>query len=148
MKTIIRFLQLTIIVVLISGCATSLVSDVDPQTDLSSLQSFYVVNQPADKRSIESMIASELNSMGKKDTAGSDPKPPEQVDAVVTYVDKWMWDITMYLIELRIDIRDPETNYKLATGHSYRTSLARKSPEEMVKEVLGEIFKGQSGEEK
>jgi len=59
----------------------------------------------------------------------------------VTYVDKWMWDITMYLLELTITIRDPQTDYPLANGNSYHTSLTRKSPPEMVDEVLGNIFK-------
>jgi hypothetical protein len=52
-----------------------------------------------------------------------------------------MWDITMYMLELNVEIRDPRTDYILATGKSSRTSLARKSPEEMVEEVIGEIFK-------
>ena len=43
-------------------------------------------------------------------------------------------------IELTIELRDPENNYKFASGRSYRTSLARRSPEEMVAEVLGEMF--------
>ena len=51
-----------------------------------------------------------------------------------------MWDITMYMLELNIEIRHPRTDYVLATGRSFRTSLARKSPEEMVEEVIGEIF--------
>jgi hypothetical protein len=50
-----------------------------------------------------------------------------------------MWDITMYMIELTIDFRDPKTSFPLATGTSMHTSLTRKSPEEMVEEVLTNI---------
>ncbi len=98
-------------------------------------------------RGIEAMIAAELNAMGKTATSGAAAKPVSPVDAVVTYQDKWMWDITMYMLELTIDLRSPETNYKFATGRSFRTSLARKSPEEMVAEVLGEIFSTESSGE-
>lgn len=63
------------------------------------------------------------------------------VDAVVTYVDRWMWDITMYLLELTIMIRDPNTDFPLATGNAMYTSLIRKSPPEMVDEIMGNIFK-------
>lgn len=63
-------------------------------------------------------------------------------DAVITYVDKWMWDITMYMIELTIQVRDPKTDFTLAVGNSYHTSLTRKSPTEMVDEVMANIFKG------
>ena len=123
------------------GCATtSLTSDVDPQADLSSLESFLVVKLPADNRGIEDLIARALDKRGK--TAMATASRPDQVDAdaVVTYQDKWMWDITMYMLELNVEIRHPRTDYVLATGRSFRTSLARKSPEEMVEEVIGEIF--------
>jgi hypothetical protein len=62
------------------------------------------------------------------------------VDAIVTYVDKWFWDITMYMLELTITLRDPKTDFPLATGNSYHTSMTRKSPEGMVDEVLTNIF--------
>jgi hypothetical protein len=51
-----------------------------------------------------------------------------------------MWDITMYMLELTIVIRNPQNNFPIATGNSYHTSLTRKSPSEMVDEVLGNIF--------
>jgi hypothetical protein len=37
-----------------------------------------------------------------------------------------MWDITNYCIELTIDFR--QEKHKVATGISYRTALAKKSP--------------------
>ena len=148
MKRVIRFIQVGFVLTLFSGCAsTSLTSDIDPSSDLTSLQSFYVVKYASDDRGVEQKIAAELNARGKNATSGIKPKPPSPVDAVVTYQDKWFWDITMYMLELSIDLRDPETNYKFATGRSHRTSLARKSPEVMIQEVLGEIFKDQSSGE-
>ncbi len=86
------------------------------------------------------MISNALDKRGK--TAVAADSKPDQVDtdAVVTYQDKWMWDITMYMLELTIEVHDPRTDYIVATGVSYRTSLARTSPEEMVEEVIGEIF--------
>ena len=148
MKRFTRIMLAEAMLALVSGCAnTSLTSDIDPSADIKSLQTFYVAKLPSDERGIDVMIENELNAIGKYATSGSDPKPSSPVDAVVTYEDKWMWDITMYMIELEIDLRDPETNYEFATGRSYRTSLARKKPEEMVTEVLSKIFAGEiSGE--
>lgn len=141
MKRLLNLIQAGLVLALTVGCVnTELTSDIDPSADLVGLDTFYVAKFGPDNRGIEAMIAAELNAMGKTATSGVDPKPPSPVDAVVTYEDKWMWDITMYMLELSIDLRDPETNYKFATGRSYRTSLARKSPEEMVAEVLGEMF--------
>jgi hypothetical protein len=63
------------------------------------------------------------------------------VDAVVVYIDKWMWDLTMYMLELTVNINDPKTGAQLATGNSLHTSLTRKSPPEMVDEVIENIYK-------
>ena len=64
------------------------------------------------------------------------------VDAVVTYSDRWMWDFTMYMLSLDITLRDGRTGFPMAVGQSMHASLTRKSPEEMVREVLGNIFAG------
>jgi len=47
----------------------------------------------------------------------------------------------MYLVELTVTIREPKSDYPLATGNSLHTSLTRLSPPEMVDEVVGNIFK-------
>ncbi len=137
----IRIALITLLSVLSVGCAVvTLTSDVDPAANLSSLESFVVVKFSDDDRGIEGLIADELNGRGK--TAIATDSRPDQVaaDALVTYEDSWFWDITMYMLELNIQIRDPNTDYVLASGTSHRTSLARRSPEEMVEEVIGEIF--------
>jgi hypothetical protein len=100
-----------------------------------------VVRLDADKRGIEKLISDRLNVMGYKATAGEKTAVPDDAEAIVTYQDKWMWDITMYMIELNVQVRQPKTDIAMATGHSLRTSLARKSPPEMVEEVLTDLFK-------
>lgn len=52
-----------------------------------------------------------------------------------------MWDITMYLLKLDIQITDAKTGAILAKGEAVHTSLARKSPEYMAREILDDIFK-------
>ena len=125
------------------GCATTtLDADVDPSTNLDALERFVVVKFGPDNRGIEDLIAQALVERGKSAVAVDARPDPVDADVVVTYQDKWMWDFTMYMIELRVVLRDPETDYVLATGTSYRTSLARKTPLEMAREVVGEIFGG------
>lgn len=125
-----------------SGCAVNrATATVDPSTNLSALKTMYVKKIPDESRGINVLIADKLATKGVKVTTGEAP-PPSGVDAVVTYVDKWMWDITMYLLELTITIRDPKTDFPLATGNSYHTSLTRLSPPEMVNEVVDNIYKG------
>ncbi len=140
-KYLVSFL-LTVLVGLTSGCVvTQLKSEVVPGNDLKALKKFYVIHLASDQRGVEKLIADRLNIMGYQATAGEKSAMPDDAQAIVTYQDKWMWDITMYMIELNVQIRQPKTEMAIATGHSLRTSLARKSPPEMVEEVLTDLFK-------
>jgi hypothetical protein len=122
-----------------SGCA-SMSSHKAPDADLTRLKSFYVVQLPADERGIEKVISNQLTAMGFTSTSGKQADTPKDVDAVVTYQDRWTWDITMYMMELNIQLRAPQTQMVLASGKSFRPSLQRRSPEEMAKEILTSIF--------
>ena len=130
------FIALLSIFALLQGCATNrATATVDQTTDLSSLKVFYVKKYSEDTRDTNVLIKDRLVEMGFH-VSESDT----DVDAIVTYVDKWFWDFTFYLLELTITLREPKTDFPLATGNSLHTSLTRKSPEGMVAEVLTNIF--------
>jgi hypothetical protein len=134
---------LALIATITTGCAVNRATGyVDPATNLSALKTMYVKRIPADDGT-HVLIAEKLKSKGVAVTSGVE-SPPDNVDAVVTYIDKWMWDITMYMIELTITIRDPKSDFPLATANSYHTSLTRLSPKEMVDEVVDNIYKDAS----
>ncbi len=135
------FLNISLLLVVIlfnSGCANRATATLNPTADLVGIESIHVTKFAPDGRGINILIANKLKEMGYQVTSGVDT--PVDVDAVVTYKDKWRWDITMYMLELSVSIRDPQTNFPLASGNSYHTSLTRKSPEEMVDEVINNIF--------
>lgn len=142
-KLVKLLLLLCITATITSGCAVNrATAHIDPATNLSALKTLHVRKFADDNANTETLIADRLRAQGVKVTA--DPQtPPARVDGVVTYVEKWMWDITMYMLELTVVIRDPQSDFPLATGNSYHTSLTRKSPKEMVDEVIGNIFKEQ-----
>jgi len=129
-----------LLVVVMAGCATNKASHA-PDADLHKLKTFYVARLPADENGVEKLIAKRLNVLGYQCTSGDAQTPATPVDAVVTYQDRWMWDITMYMIKLDIQIHDGATGAILANGEVVRPSLQRKSPEGMVEETLGVIFK-------
>ncbi len=123
------------------GCAINRdFASVAPGVEFTQLKKFYVVKLGPDERGVNRLIKDQLITMGYDATTGAENRPPNDVDAVVTYRDKWWWDITTYMLELTITFRDHNTQRMLATGNSYHTSLSRRSPEEMVREVLTNIF--------
>lgn len=127
---------------LTAGCAVNrATASLTPGTDLAKINSLYVVKSTEDDREINELIKVSLIKRGYTVMTGPDQKPSDKVDVILTYVDKWFWDITMYMLELTITLRDPNSNFPMAVGNSYHTSLARKSKEEMVDEVLDNIFK-------
>jgi hypothetical protein len=124
----------------LTACAT-VNSARAPGADLTKLKTFYVVRMPDDERGVEKLIATRLTTMGYPSTSGDAQTPPSKVDGIVTYNDHWMWDITMYMIRLDIEVRDGSSGAILANGQVMRPSLQRKSPEGMVEEALGVVFK-------
>ncbi len=126
----------------VQGCSINrATATLAPGADLSGIRNVYVVKEAGDDRNIDELMKAQLTKMGYTATNGPELTLPYKADAVLTYVDKWMWDITMYMLELTVHLRNPETNASLAVGNSMHTSLSRKSPEAMVEEVLGNIFK-------
>lgn len=140
-----KILKLSLILgfaaVFTSGCAVNRATGtVDSSTDLSTLKTMYVKKHVDDNTNTNTFIADRLRSKGVTVTTGPEV-PPNGVDGVVTYVEKWMWDITMYMLELTVTIRDPKTDFPMASGNSYHTSLSRFSPKEMSNEVVDNIYK-------
>lgn len=140
MKPLLAFVLLAV-AGLFTGCVTQLQSQVAPGTHLQALHKLYVVRLDADQRGVDKLIADRLGVMGYHATCGPKAAMPADVDAVVTYQDKWMWDMTMYMISLDVQVRTPGDGMAIGSGHVLRTSLARKSPPEMVEEVLNDLFK-------
>lgn len=134
---------LFIVTSLTTGCANHSTGSVNSLTNLSSLKTMYVKKFPSDNSGVYEQIADKLRSKGVTVTTGTEV-PPNNIDAVVTYVDRWMWDITMYMLELTITIRDPKTEAQMAIGNSLHTSLTRKSQTEMVDEVVNSIYNSSS----
>jgi hypothetical protein len=137
-----RLLAIMVVATTITtGCAVNrATATVDPSVKLSGLKFVHVVQYADDKKNeTGTLIADKLRSYGYVVT--NSPEKRDDIDANVTYVDKWFWDITMYMLELTVTVREPKTDYPLANGNSLHTSLTRKSAKEMVDEVVGNIFK-------
>lgn len=132
---------LAAVVLLASGCAVNrATATLTPGADVGRVRTIYIEKEKGDDRAIDLIVKKNLERRGYAVTTGDAPKPDKPVDATLSYVDRWMWDITMYMLELTVTLRDPVTSFPMAVGNSFHTSLTRKSPEEMVDEVLGNML--------
>ncbi|MET0963153.1 MAG: hypothetical protein ABWY05_10100 [Noviherbaspirillum sp.] len=140
-KRIPGIVALAAVVFLGSGCAVNrATATLTPGADLGKVRTIYIEKEKGDDRAIDLILKKNLEKRGYTVMTGDAPRPDKPVDAALSYVDRWMWDITMYMLELTVTLRDPANSFPMAVGNSFHTSLTRKSPEEMVDEVLGNIF--------
>jgi hypothetical protein len=133
---------LAVVAVFTAACSyTHLYGETIRGSRLARGQHCHVIQNPADKRGIDGMIAQRLRDAGFGVSSGSGGDPvPTNTDLIVVYEDHWHWDMGDYLLTLRIDFRDPETRELRATGQSYRTSLDRAPPAAMVDEIVTAIL--------
>jgi hypothetical protein len=137
-----KFLMAALVAIsaILTGCANTATATFYPDKDFVSADIVYVERHEADERGINQLIADNVATRGWLATTGDKGEAPGNTTVLVTYIDKWMWDITMYMIDLTITLRDPETRSAFASGNSMHTSLTRKGPEEMVDEVVSNII--------
>jgi hypothetical protein len=124
-----------------AACApTALSGTALPGSALASFHRYFVEHRDGDNRDIHIAIRDELRRLGLDADAGAGPPDPSRYDAIVTYVDRYAWDISMYCIRLTLYIRDARTGYITATGSSWRPSMVRKTPAGHARLVLAELF--------
>ena len=110
-----------------------------PGSRLSEMSRFYVQHQPDDKRDIHLAIQEEMKLLGLSVDAGMGA-PSQNYDAIVTYADRYAWDITMFCAQLTLYVRDTRTDYITATGWSWRPATVRKTPKGHARLILREMF--------
>lgn len=138
---------LFISVMLQSACASlpPITGGVLPGADVRAHQPIYVLREPQDSHGLDQVIVRELREHGFEATSGSEAERPAGSRAVVRYEDRWQWDMRMYLIFFRADLRDVETEVLLATAQSYQPSLEAmgQSYKDIVADVVRELVSGE-----
>jgi hypothetical protein len=129
------------------ACATAPLGGSLPGVDLRLHQPIYVVHQPNDGRGIDRVLADALRQHGFEATAGPASERPADARAVLEYEDRWKFDMRMYLIYLRLDVRTVDTGVLLATAQSYQGSLEAMgdSWEKIAESLVAEMVAGEVG---
>lgn len=83
-----------------------------------------------------------MQARGLQAKAGTAAERKPEYKYVVNYTDRWMWDMRMYLYDLRIDLRDARDQSILGYGQSMQSSLKAmgKSHEDVINLALDQLF--------
>lgn len=127
----------------LSACISNLDAQLVPGANLAEIHNVYVVD--GDNPDLAKDIAQAFQAKGLTATSGPREDMPEATDTVATFVDRWMWDFSMYLMKLTITVSEKGTEVPLATATSERSSMSRVDPDEMAREVVDAILSAKKG---
>jgi len=124
------------------GCVGNTSGQLALPKEQAQTGTYFVQRHDKDGRDLASSIASAMQARGLRATAGVAGERPDDATYIVTYVDKWMWDMRMYLFDLRIDLRDARDESILGYGQSMQSSLKAmgQTHEDIINLALDELF--------
>lgn len=124
------------------GCTTNVSRFQMPGTDLTSVRTLHI-DPPDDERNgveLRSLIDANLKQRGYQFATKDSSTVFGEGDYVFDLAADWHWDITWYLVELRVAIYDPANNTLIAQAQSQQSSMARKSIETVVDRAMASLF--------
>lgn len=122
---------------LAASCAETRKATVANPAVIKSARSAYVVKPADSSRDVEVFLKDAIARKGVTTHQGAMSSKPASADIYVTFVDRWHWDMTMYLRTLDVAVIDNKSGKEVATA-MYRNSAVhgypdvRKTSEELI----------------
>ena len=137
-----RVVAVAVLAGILAACVGSAAGQLMPRTALDQGKTFFVEKHEKDTRNLAESIAQTMRARGLSATSGAAADRSQGVDYVVTYTDRWMWDMRMYLADLRIEVRDARDNSLMGYGQSSQSSLKAmgQSHEDIIVTALNELL--------
>ena len=141
---------LLITMIVCSGCYPNLlyypptemeIVTLDPTTDLTTIKYIHVSKRKKDNVGVNLLITNKLKEINFR--VSTELNIPDNVDAVVTYEDRWrtIYGLGDFMYMIRIIIREPKTGFPVASGkYYYSATYINKSPKEMIDKAINNIF--------
>ena len=129
-------LSAAVAVLLLAGCQ-SIQGERLNDAARASNAAFFVEHQPKDTRHLDLQIGDALAAKGVTVT----PRR-EEAAYVVTYEDRWSWDMRPFLRDLKIEVHDAKTGELVGSGRSRQDSLSAmgKSFRDVIDRAVGAMF--------
>ena len=139
-----RFRVALTAVSLLLGACTHATSGLEIPLAIRNDARFVVLPQANDERALDETIAEILRENDLDAEASPVPAP----DYVVTYTDRWYWNLRTYLIDLRIDVREYGSNVLIATGRSFQDSpaTAGRSERDIIADAVEILLSGEGAD--
>ncbi len=136
-----RFILLALVLAFTSGCSTTQEVTLAKTSYTKKLASVAQVVQDGNSaqmdQNLERAFAKEGLSLRTKLPAGTTRS--KDVDALVSYVDVWRWDVVMYLKSLTVKVNDAETGDLLVLGTWSESAFHQFRGEGGVKAVVEQV---------
>jgi hypothetical protein len=127
--------------VVLGGGGCSSLSAVGARADLARAARVFVEQRLNDNHGLDRALVAELRALGYAAESGPLTMMPERTQLVVTYDAREEWDFRAYLIELNVAVRPADDYHRIvASGRYFRPGLTKKTPAEMVREVVARVF--------
>jgi hypothetical protein len=103
---------------------------------------FYVAGHDQDPRNLYNVVAGVMSARGLQVSAGPAAARPPSARFLVTYEDRWEWDMRMYLKKIVIRVHDAQTGVLLGESEMHQGSLSAMGDkyEDIVKQATDALF--------
>lgn len=141
MRKYLMLLPLAALLSLSASCSFVKEGRVNQPAVVSKAKIAYVVRHENSSRDIDKFLESALADRGLRVTSGPIASKRADADIYVEYVDRWKWDMAMYLWSLDVFVRNNRNGELVATGNFHQGfPHSFPNPEQKSKEVIDSIF--------
>ena len=139
------WVSLLLLLTCFCGCSSVVESRYFKNVRVGSLKSAYVVHDPGSTLGCAKAAEEALAARGVAVSSGPIQAKPKDVDFFVGVVDRWQWDVAMFLASLDIYFKDNATGELIVTGSFRQTTFFHTFPDQRKKtfEVIDSIYNSQ-----
>lgn len=146
MDKVIKPVLLVLLALCFSGCSSVVESRYySSHVRLDSMKRAYVVHDPGSTYGCANAAEEAFKARGLTVTSGYVQDKPADTDFYVEVVDRWQWDVAMYLASLDIRLVDNATGDLIANGTFRQSTFFHTFPDQREKtlEVIASIYSKQ-----
>jgi hypothetical protein len=133
-----RLALLPVLALLLAGCSSKV--QIASGTHPGQLHHIFVEHLLSDGHNVDELIARELRRLGYDASAGAMTMMPDGTEAIIDYQPQWAFDLSTYIFELDLAVRDAKSGKEIAVSKVVRPSLTSTDPNEIVRRAIDKIF--------